>query len=134
MNNQEAFLAALEANEDDIATRLVYADWLEEAGETEEANRQRLWPAAKAWIVAFVEQHVREYYGDDDDDYRMDYAALMEEASAVVEDSDPYINCGPCENLQSALWSHGKEFWANWAIVTGKPSPNPENVTYGCAC
>src|SRR5205814_1124014 len=51
MNQRNAFLKALAKNEDDTATRLVYADWLDEHGEHEEADRQRKWPAAKEWLV-----------------------------------------------------------------------------------
>jgi uncharacterized protein (TIGR02996 family) len=51
MSDRDAFLRALANDEDDTPTRLVYADWLEERGEHEEADRQRKWPAAKEWLV-----------------------------------------------------------------------------------
>ena len=55
MDQREAFLKALAENEDDTTTRLVYADWLDEQGEHEEADRQRKWPAAKEWLVRFCQ-------------------------------------------------------------------------------
>ena len=41
LDQREAFLLAIFANPDDDLPRLVFADWLEERGETEWANRIR---------------------------------------------------------------------------------------------
>ena len=42
MNERDAFLKMIVENEDDTLTRLVFADWLDEHGEHEEAGeRQR---------------------------------------------------------------------------------------------
>ena len=38
MSERNAFLKALEENEDDTLTRLVYADWLDEHGQAERAE------------------------------------------------------------------------------------------------
>jgi uncharacterized protein (TIGR02996 family) len=57
MNDREAFLRALKKNEDDTATRIIFADWLDEHGEHEEADRQRQWPAAKGWLVQFCQDN-----------------------------------------------------------------------------
>ena len=55
MSERDAFLKLLAENEDDTTARLVYADWLDEQGEHEEADRQRKWPAAKEWLVKFCQ-------------------------------------------------------------------------------
>lgn len=47
MTERDAFVQALAQNEDDEVTRLVFADWLEEHGEEEEAQRMRKWKEAK---------------------------------------------------------------------------------------
>lgn len=39
--DRKAFIDALNLNPGDVTTRLVYADWLDEHGEPDEANRQR---------------------------------------------------------------------------------------------
>jgi uncharacterized protein (TIGR02996 family) len=57
VNEWDAFLKALAENEDDTTTRLVFADWLDERGVHEEADRQRKWPAAKQWLIKFCEDH-----------------------------------------------------------------------------
>lgn len=51
--DRKAFLAHIESHWEDRAPRLVYADWLDENGEPEEAERQRKWHDAKDWLVAF---------------------------------------------------------------------------------
>ena len=45
MNERDAFLKHLAANEDDATARLAFIDWLDEQGEHEEADRHRKWPA-----------------------------------------------------------------------------------------
>ena len=57
MNDRYDYLEYLAEFEDDLAIRLVYADWLDEQGEHEESARQRSWPAAKAWLICFCEIH-----------------------------------------------------------------------------
>ncbi len=51
---QQTFIKALEYNEDDTATRMVYSDWLEEHDQPEEADRQRAWPEAKKWLQKYA--------------------------------------------------------------------------------
>jgi uncharacterized protein (TIGR02996 family) len=67
VNERKAFLKALAQNEDDTPTRLVYADWLDENGEHEEADRQRKWPAAKQWLVQFCRENNPPADEDPDD-------------------------------------------------------------------
>lgn len=57
MSERDEFLRALTENEDDVPLRLSYADWLDESGEHEEADRQRKWPAAKEWFDKFCREH-----------------------------------------------------------------------------
>ncbi len=54
--DRAAFLAHIEAHFDDRAPRLIYADWLDEQGEAEEATRQRQWHDSKDWLVAFCRE------------------------------------------------------------------------------
>ena len=122
------FLAALAKNEDDTGLRMVYADYLDELGEHEEAERQRAWPAAKAWLVAFAAKHTVNNY-----DVRLEtgiqrdpmtYKHLMEVCNLwdenrpmfPVHDSDDALDALEDETL-------AKELWRNWSIVTGKPGP-----------
>jgi uncharacterized protein (TIGR02996 family) len=137
---RSAFLDALAQNEDDTTTRLVYADWLDENGEHEEADRQRKWPAAKEWLVDFWTAH--NYAGgldraDDDDGY---YAfptvkALIKKAGEALRDGSCSLDCGADEGICGALRQDDREFWENISIVVGLPAPGAEHRgSYSCGC
>ena len=135
MSLRAAFLQALAENEDDTTTRLVFADWLDEQGEHEEADRQRNWPAAKAWLVRFFQKHsVGDYHGQ-----LNSYEQLMELARVAVEEADERgfgFDCGSNDSLCEALRANSGEFWKNWSIVTGiRLPPDVESKSYfGCSC
>src|SRR5689334_21453451 len=57
VSEYDEFLEALQRHADDTSLRLVLADWLDERGEHEEADRQRQWPAAKEWFVRLCHEH-----------------------------------------------------------------------------
>jgi uncharacterized protein (TIGR02996 family) len=133
-NERRAFLRALAANEDDTTTRLVFADWLDERGEHEEADRMRKWDAAKAWLVGVFEQHNRgDYIGN-----LNTYEDLLELARVAVAEADEHgfgFDCGSNERLCEALRTNAGKFWENWSIVTGIPLPADTGNTYfGCSC
>lgn len=117
MNMKEDFLAQLQENEDDISLRLIYADWLDENGEHEEAQRQRKWPAAKAWIVDFLEEH-NPFSRGSNYERPMSYGLLMARCQYAVE-NNLAVQCGNNETLTDALREHRNKFWKNWTIVTG---------------
>src|SRR5438045_3487668 len=133
MDPRNAFLSALAENEDDTMTRLVYADWLEEQGEHEEADRQRQWPAAKKWLIQFCEQHNRwpdhGIYPDDsgdDDVWRISYQDIIRLGHQALEKPDrEYIgfSCGNNESMCNALRVNSASFWKQWSIITGIPLP-----------
>jgi uncharacterized protein (TIGR02996 family) len=118
--NREDFLKALAANEDDVNLRLVFADWLDDQGEHEEASRERGWLAAKEWLARFARKHSTEF-----DKYA--YSDLLDfgrRATAAEEDGKVYFS----ERMWSALKTNIDEFWTNWSLVTGLPSPTiPED-------
>jgi uncharacterized protein (TIGR02996 family) len=135
VNERNAFLRALTQNEDDTPTRLIYADWLDEQGEHEEADRQRKWPAAKEWLVRFFRDHNQgDYIGQ-----LNSYEQLMDLGRVAVEEADERgfgFDCGSNESLCDALRANSREFWKNWSIVTGIPLPPDaeERSYFGCAC
>ncbi len=137
MNERETFITALQKNEDDVATRLVYADWLDEHGEHEEADRQRKWPAAKTWLK---EMHSIPWGHPDDETHYLSYEEMIETGrEAILEEGVSerlYFGCGNDEDLCNKLRGNHEEFWKNWSIVTGIPLPEGiiSRVWYGCAC
>ena len=129
MDERGAFLAALAANEDDVTTRMVYADWLDERGEHEEADRQRKWPAAKAWLVRFA----KKYSPDPGDSYEepISYEMLIRVGHEGLAEGEIIGGYSLCDALDAA----GRDFWRNWSIVTGVPGPAPTaDRRYGCSC
>jgi uncharacterized protein (TIGR02996 family) len=135
VSERKAFLAALAKDEDDTTTRLVYADWLDERGEHEEADRMRKWDAAKAWLVRFFQEHNEgDYFGQ-----LNSYEDLLELARVAVEEANEWglgFDCGSNENLCNALRANAREFWKNWSIVMGIPLPPSadKNLSFGCSC
>ena len=136
---RKAFLKALKKNEDDATTRLVYADWLDERGEHEEADRMRKWDAAKAWLVKFCEAN--DPPEDDPEEWHITYKELIELGREGVQSVDKKtgefgFSCGDNMDMMDALFENRKEFWENWSIVTGIPLPPDYETKSGfyCAC
>jgi uncharacterized protein (TIGR02996 family) len=149
MNEHAGFLKLLDANEDDTTTRLVYADWLDERGEHEEADRQRKWPAAKAWLVRFWRDHCNPDDNEPDDEgpndanpysYRyISFGQLLQLGRKAVEEADErgiVFECGANEDMCDALRANTRTFWTNWSVVTGVPLPPGFETKsfFGCSC
>ncbi len=138
MSERNAFLKVLAENEDDTTARLVFADWLDERGEHEEADRQRKWPAAKEWLVWFCQEN-NPSDDHDPDEWFISYATLLELGREAVEGADESgfgFSCGNNMTMCDALRADRVEFWKNWSIVTGIPVP-PDVETksgFSCAC
>ena len=139
MSERDAFLKALTDNEDDTPTRLVYADWLDDRGEHEEADRQRKWPAAKEWLVRLCRDHNPD--PDEEDPYEMpipyeELIRLGREAVAGADEDGLALFCGNNMRMCDALRANSREFWKNWSIVTGIPVPPDvdQEEAFRCAC
>ncbi len=129
MTERDAFLAAINATAwDDELPRLVYADWLDENGEHEEADRQRRYMPAERWLMGFAGQII---------DYEtfepMTYEALISAATAFLQIGsyhDMYLDKLDEVNEQK------EEFWKNFEIVTGLtvPDGSRERMFFACTC
>jgi uncharacterized protein (TIGR02996 family) len=133
MDTREMFVKGIAADANDEQLRLAYADWLEEQGEYEEAEQQRSWTRAKAWIINLCEENP-DFDAESPEDV---YAYLMTSVGRSGSISRDYILCGNRELLTRALNQQKQEFWKNWSIVTGRPIPHHFAKTGGrfrCAC
>jgi len=138
VNEREKFINALQKNEDDTPVRLAFADWLDEQGEHEEADRHRKWPASKAWIIGFCEANQPD---DELDDWEpWTYAIIMEhalEAAAGAAGSRSGGGCIDCgRNMELRYSDEWPEFWKHWSIITGivlRPEVL-DNIHYTCGC
>ena len=146
MTDGEDFLKVLAENPDDDMTRMIYADWLDEAGEYEEAERQRAWPEAKSWMMNFADANDRsleepDYYG------KVDYDFLMNLAQQIYDDGVAdlaaggngyaYAYIGNKEYLEETIRAVQEDFWKNWSILTGNKLPDEwdeDRVGFSCSC
>ena len=128
MTERDAFLAAIDATAwDDELPRLVYADWLDERGEPEEADRQRKYVPSVRWLRAFALRLTA-------DDYEpMSYETLIEAARTYLRAGNPYILPVLTPDV---VYEQREEFWKNVEIVTGVAVPDTarKNVIFSCAC
>lgn len=116
--DREALLRALEENEDDLTTRLIYADWLDEHDEPEEADRMRAWPAAKKWLTEFS-------IGGHD----------WQEVLANAESDWDYITEYDSDSWQDAFYDVQDDFYRNVEIVTGKKFLEDDRKNpFSCSC
>lgn len=141
MDTREMMLAALAVDPDDLHTRLVYADWLEDQGEGDEADRQRKWPAAKAFLLDIAWKEFG-YEGwmkyDDSESGRRLKAEDQEEALYKLlmflekhEDEEPFIPF----DIPYQFDSYSKEMWDHFEVYTGKPSArSTERPPFRCGC
>lgn len=137
MNERDAFVKHLAANEDDATARLVFVDWLDEHGEHEEADRHRKWPAAKQWLVRLCEAN-NPPSEDDPDEWFISYQTLLELGREGTERTGEWygFSCANNMSMCDALRENSAEFWKNWSVVTGIPLPPgiEEKSGFGCAC
>ncbi len=56
-DDRQAFLDAIKQQPKNYDHRYVYADWLDERGEHEEADRQRRYEASEKWLREFARNH-----------------------------------------------------------------------------
>ena len=134
-DERAAFLAAIQADWDNDELRLVYADWLEEHGEHDEARRQRDWPAvreASKERVREIAEDLGDYHG-----YRghqpMNYDVLMQAAHDYLEHGDCLIQEGG-QSWQDEFPAFSDEFWEHYEIITGRTNADERDSFFRCSC
>lgn len=136
---KDQWLVELAANEDDTHTRLVYADWLEEQGEAEEADRQRKWPAAKAYLKELAVKHWDWLDEGEDEDideieehdfYSSSYHRLMYFLERHVDQNYHLPFDTPYK-----FNDYSEEMWQHFSVITGHPvQTDTELPPFSCGC
>lgn len=124
------FMKQLAANEDDALVRACFADWLEENGEPEEAERHRKWPASKAWLLEFA-QKLRPYDADNGQAGHYSYKEMMREIAIAKEIYASGTDLHDLREFHELV--DPAEFFMHVAIVTGI-TYDPGEMEYTCSC
>lgn len=140
MTERESFLAVIEAAAwDDELPHLVYADWLDENGEHEEADRQRKYVPSRRWLREFAKQHLGdaeyhegEWEEDEVEQYYTDFLYFLEKHADGNDDHFLYFDT-PYD-----FDAYSDEMWHHFEVVTGMKSPQAEYrytmPPFRCAC
>jgi uncharacterized protein (TIGR02996 family) len=140
-DDRRAFLKAIADNPWDAeGPRLVYADWLDEVGEYDEAERQRQHVQAERWLREFAGRHGGNFGEDDEDGYvSTTYEQVVQAGRDFADTGDYYTQYGS-DSLRNAMYktSTAAEYWRCWSVVTGLPVPGEcEEVPpspFSCSC
>lgn len=129
MSERDVFLNLLEKNPDDATIRLVFADWLDERGEHEEADRQRQHLNAIEWLRnVCIEFNAGRQEGEG-----LTCDQLLDFGRNVSATTGPNIEVSdiPDGHIVSIIRDRIPEFWKAWSIATGLPlTPEVEKKCY----
>lgn len=151
-HQRTAFEKALEKDPYDKATRLVFADWLEEngtqPGDDDLAREQREWTKekhdAKVWLADFGKRMVEGYnenqreYAREEPNYTPDLCDVPT-VEELVEIGRNYLRNGHTHCLPfdtpDVCYTDSKEFLEKVSILTGTPVREDDSpYIFRCAC
>jgi len=153
MNQTERliFLAHIRDHPRDFSSRKIFADWLDEHDEPEEADKQRGWNDEKQDAWEWLEKcalgcsRYTPFHQEDGESHSTgDEVSIEELITAALRYLDTGEPC-PLPMNSDSIGADGAMFWKNIELVTGRkytlPPPPDEDIYYGqgdgmfrCAC
>lgn len=130
MGQKAEFLKAIEASPLDFELRMIYADWLEENDEPEEATRQRKYQSSYEWMKSFASEHFRWA-----EPHHYTAEEMIEAIKDYVEIGD-YFNQDGHTSLKDLDIGDMQEVYNHFEVLTGikviesKRDENP----FSCSC
>lgn len=160
MNEQQEFLDYIAQHPEDSSARLVYADWLEEHDQLEEADRQRKYALAEKWLRKFAKkcgetctnynevwntyfesdqsQEAGEQASNAEQYQEITYEMVVQAGIDYIEsDGNEWFTQYGSEGARDQAYGKTlKEYWKNIEIVTGLKVPNKfqDESPFSCSC
>ncbi len=139
---EASFLEAIKNSPRDFATRKVYADFLEDRDQIEEADEQRTWDDAKQDLV-----EAEEWFEKFGRKWGVPVERLIDAGKKYYEYmlEDEWdrgsLFFSSCDNdevsVQMAKPSVRETYWKHWRVITKIPVP-PEHrggsIVFSCSC
>jgi uncharacterized protein (TIGR02996 family) len=142
MTEREAFLRAIAGDPRDLATRRVFADWLDEHDEPELADFHRKWTvekydAAWKWLREFADFLNREgatVYEGEDRNPHLSAEDLLEAMQECVRTDEGGIFLG--FDTPDECWQGQERMWECFELITGQKVTKgaKEGWFFRCAC
>lgn len=136
---RQQFLDEIKNNPYDISVRAIFADWLDEHDEPEEAELFRSWTLdkhqeAEDWIKSFaleINNETVEYYAYEQDG--LSYDKLIMIGHDHLDNGRQY--CLPFDTPDT-VYDNRDKFWDCFEIVTGRRVNRNEinGTVFRCAC
>jgi uncharacterized protein (TIGR02996 family) len=145
----EAFLAAIQKDRYDEATRRVFADWLEENGYDDEALEQRRWTREKQeaedWLrelAGRLGQTCRNYDDALDGEVpelweAITYEDVIQAGYAAVQSGNHFVQVGDMTAANVMAEDSVRElYWKHWQTVTGQAVDDEtrQHGVFSCSC
>jgi uncharacterized protein (TIGR02996 family) len=122
MDEQKAFLAEIALNPDDETPHRIYADWLEEHGELDEAEKHRQWTTRRHRAEQWLRNYALEIRPYDDADPEKCYQLFLADA----QNGDIYFHGVDTDSPPHELFEH-------LSIVLGREVGRGD-FEYSCSC